>query len=128
MELFSLIIGHSAFGAGVTVTIIETSNVGVKVGMVGRGVTDAVGVAEGRSVRVAVGNGEGVEVGLSILETGVGWVRGEVPPQAARKIALMSSPITRFFTIFLLKNPFSSPKTQKSQLPFHQNKKLPANR
>src|SRR6266496_5403364 len=30
--------GHSAFGSGVTVTIVETSNVGVKVGMVGRGV------------------------------------------------------------------------------------------
>lgn len=28
--------GHSAFAADVTVTIVETSNVGVKVGMVGR--------------------------------------------------------------------------------------------
>ena len=44
--------GHSAFGAGVTVRIVETSKVGVTVGMVGRGVMDvtAVGVAEGSDV------------------------------------------------------------------------------
>ena len=47
-------IGHSACGACVTVTIVETSNVGVMVGMVGRGVMDAVGVAEGSAVRVEV--------------------------------------------------------------------------
>lgn len=48
-----------------TVTIVETSNVGVKVGMVGRGVMDAVGVAEGSAVRVGVvdGSGDDVEVG-----------------------------------------------------------------
>ena len=46
--------GHSAFGAGVTVTIVETSNVGVKVGMAGRGVMEAIGVV--------VGIGEGVAV------------------------------------------------------------------
>ena len=50
--------GHSAFGAGVTVTIVETPNVGVKVGMVGRGVTVMVVVAEGSDVRV----GDGVDV------------------------------------------------------------------
>jgi len=57
--------GHSAFGAGVTVTIAETSNVGVKVGMVGRGVTDVVGVVVGSAVRVevAVGSGDDVAVG-----------------------------------------------------------------
>src|SRR5258706_2882740 len=65
--------GHSAFGAGVTVTIVETSNVGVKAGMVGRGVMDAVGVAAGSTVRVAVavGSGDGVEVVLSIIGAGV---------------------------------------------------------
>jgi len=54
--------GHSAFGAGVTVTIVETSKVGVRVGMVGRGVTEAVGVAVGSAVRVAVAVGSGDEV------------------------------------------------------------------
>ena len=46
-------------------TIVETSNVGVKVGMVGRGVVDAVGVADGSAVRVGVvvGSGDEVEVG-----------------------------------------------------------------
>jgi uncharacterized protein YunC (DUF1805 family) len=34
-----LIAEHSAFFAGVTVATVEASNVGVKVGMVGRGVT-----------------------------------------------------------------------------------------
>ena len=60
---------HSDLGAGVTVSIVETSNVGVKVGMVGRGVVDAVGVAVGSAVRVAVavGSGYGVEVVLSII-------------------------------------------------------------
>ena len=43
-----------------TVTIVEASNVGVKVGMMGRGVMDAVGVVEGRDVCVAVGIGDGV--------------------------------------------------------------------
>ena len=64
-------LGHSACGAGVTVTIAETSNVGVKVGMVGRGVMDAVSVAEGRDVRVAVGSGDGVAVALSVIGVGV---------------------------------------------------------
>ncbi len=34
--------GHSAGDAGVTVTIVRASKVGVKVGMVGRGVMDGV--------------------------------------------------------------------------------------
>jgi hypothetical protein len=38
-----IVFGHSAFGAGVTVTIVEASNVGVKVGIVGRGVIVSVG-------------------------------------------------------------------------------------
>jgi len=41
------------------VTMVETSNVGVKVGMVGRGVTVDVG---GMSVWVFVGTNEGVDV------------------------------------------------------------------
>ena len=51
--------GHDAFSAGVTVTMVETSNVGVKVGMVGRGVTVAVG---GIDVCVADGTSEGTDV------------------------------------------------------------------
>ena len=54
--------GHSAPAAGVTVTIVEALNVGVKVGMVGRGVTEAVGVAVGRDVFVLVGTRDGVAV------------------------------------------------------------------
>ena len=59
-------LGHFAFGAGVTVTIVEMSKVGVKVGMVGRGVMDAiaVGVAVGREVAVLVLIGDGVTVAL----------------------------------------------------------------
>ena len=60
MEGFSF--GHSAFGAGVTVTIVRASKVGVKVGIVGRGVMDAVGVSVGMDVFVSVGSGEGVAV------------------------------------------------------------------
>ena len=62
---------HSALGAGVTVTIVETSNVGVKVGMVGRGVMDAVSVAVGMDVCVEVGSGDGVEVTCSTAGVGV---------------------------------------------------------
>jgi hypothetical protein len=61
---------HSAFGAGVTVRIVEESNVGVKVGMVGRGVMEAVGVSEGTDVLVFVGIKDGVAVAL--LTTGIG--------------------------------------------------------
>ena len=57
-------VGHFAFGAGVTETIVETSNVGVKVGMVGRGVIDAVGVAEGLNVMVFVGIDDEVVVAI----------------------------------------------------------------
>jgi len=63
--------GHSAFGAGVTVTIVEASNVGAKVGMVGRGVIDAVGVSFGIEVFVLVGIGEGVVVAPCVTNTGV---------------------------------------------------------
>ena len=54
--------GHSALGAGVTVRIIEASNVGVKVGMVGRGVGGR-GVRVGSHARSRGGLvGKGVEV------------------------------------------------------------------
>ena len=43
-------------------TIVRASNVGVKVGMVGRGVMDAVDVGDGRDVCVAVGCRDGVAV------------------------------------------------------------------
>jgi hypothetical protein len=80
---FGFSIGHSAFGAGVTVTIVETSNVGVKVGMVGRGVMDAVDVAAGSAVRVGVGIGEDVDVTLSITGIGV-----DCPQAVRRKVAV----------------------------------------
>ena len=60
--------GHSAFGAGVTVRIVETSKVGVKVGRVGKGVVDAVGVAEGKDVCVTAR--DGVAVVCSMREFG----------------------------------------------------------
>ena len=63
-------LGHSAFGAGVTVRIVEASNVGVKVGMVGRGVMDGVGVSVGSDVCVAVGIEDGVAE-LEMTEGGV---------------------------------------------------------
>lgn len=85
--------GHSAFGAGVTVIIVETSNVGVKVGMVGRGVTDAVGVWVGEDV--FVGSGDGVDVGFSMMGTGVDC------PQAERRKATMIAPITFRFMAHL---------------------------
>ena len=77
-------VGHSAFGAGVTVTIVETSNFGVKVGMAGRDVIDAVGVGEGSAVCVAVGSRGGVEVALSITGTGV-----DCPQAVRRKVSVM---------------------------------------
>jgi hypothetical protein len=46
----------------VTERIVETSNVGVKIGMVGRDVKDAVGVVEGMEVCVEVGNEDEVVV------------------------------------------------------------------
>ena len=41
-------------------TIVRASKVGVKVGMVGRGVIEAVSVATGWIVGVVVGSGDGV--------------------------------------------------------------------
>lgn len=63
--------GHSACGAGVTVTIVEASKVGVKVGIVGRGVIVAVGVWVGIKVFVLVGIGEGVSVASEVMTIGV---------------------------------------------------------
>jgi len=61
------------------VTIVETSNVGVKVGMVGRGVMDAVDVVMGNAVCVAVRDG----VALSVIGMGVAC------PQAMRRKVTM---------------------------------------
>jgi len=63
--------GHSAFDAGVTVTIVDTSNVDVKVGIVGRGVIEGDGVSVGRYVAVVVGIGDEVDV---IVSTEIGIV------------------------------------------------------
>jgi hypothetical protein len=86
-------LGHSAFAAGVTVTIVETSKVGVKVGMVGRGVMDAVGVAVGGEVAVLVGSGDGVTVASSVIGTGADC------PQAERNKIPLSSPIIICFIL-----------------------------
>jgi hypothetical protein len=83
--------GPSAFGACVTVTMVETSNVGVKVGMVGRGVIDAVGVADG--------SGDGVDV--LETESDVGCDGGVACPQAVRNKVALSSPIVIRFIIIL---------------------------
>jgi hypothetical protein len=66
--------------------------------MVGRGVMDAVGVAEGREVRVGVG--DGVDVACSTAEAKAVGVAVEVCPQAVRKNMLMSSPEMMRFTDF----------------------------
>jgi len=57
----------------VIVTIVETTNVAVNVGIVGRGVMDAVGVSVGMKVFVPVGIGEGVLVliAFGVIITGV---------------------------------------------------------
>jgi hypothetical protein len=93
--------GHSAFGAGVAVTIVEASNVGVKVGIVGRGVIVAVGVSVGTDVFVFVGAGDGVDVAVSTRGTGAVWVTGKVCPHAVRKKAPLSRPIKFCFNVFL---------------------------
>jgi len=89
--MFKSILGHSALGAGVTVTIVETSNVGVKVEIVGRGVMDAVSVAVGRGVAVLVGVNDGVEVTSSTTGMGAGC------PQAERRKIMASKVNASFF-------------------------------
>jgi len=84
-------LGHSAFDAGVTVTIVEASNVGVKVGMVGRGVMDAVGVADGGRVAVLVGVNDEVDIASSTTGAGAGC------PQAERRTIIASKANTDFF-------------------------------
>jgi hypothetical protein len=59
------------------VTMVETSNVGVKVGMVGRGVMDVVGVLVGVFVVVWVGGRN--KVGVSKGTTGVTVATGDSP-------------------------------------------------
>ena len=57
-------------------TIVETSNVGVEVGMVDRGVMDAVGVANGMDVRVTVGREDDVVATICVVVTGAFVVNG----------------------------------------------------
>lgn len=72
-------------------TIVETSNVGVKVGMVGRGVMDAVGVADGRRVAVLVGVNDEVDIASSTTGAGAGC------PQAERRKIMASKVNASFF-------------------------------
>jgi len=58
----------------------------VKVGMVGRGVMEAVGVFVGSNVCVAVGTGDGVAVAFSVAVIGAIVPEGEQAPR--RKIKL----------------------------------------
>lgn len=88
-----LICGHVLGNTGVTVTIVETSNVGVKVGMVGKGVMDAVGVWVGDDV--FDGNGDGVAVAFSITGTGADC------PQAERRNIMMRKAVASFFMMIL---------------------------
>jgi hypothetical protein len=81
------------------VTIVETSNIDAKVGMVGRGVMEAVSVGEGTNVCVAVGSGDGVNVFET--ESGVCVERGGVPAHAERKNIPMSSAFGIRFIIIL---------------------------
>ena len=76
-------------------TMLDTSNVGVKVGIVARDVIDVVGVAVERDVPVAIGIGEGVVV-LLMPGTVV-----DVPPQADSRKIKMSKPIASPFTRIL---------------------------
>jgi len=70
----------------VTVTIVETSNVGVKVGMVGRGVMDGVGVSVGSDVCVAVG----IEDGVAELEmTEEVWLESQARTHSQTKRNLL---------------------------------------
>jgi hypothetical protein len=92
------VVGHSAFGAGVTVPIVEASNVGVKVGMVGSGVIDGVGVSVGIDVLVFVGIRDGVTV--DSLATPVA-VTVPLCAQAVRIKIPPSKPIKICFNVFL---------------------------
>jgi len=62
-------LGHAAFGAGVTVRIVEASNVGVKVGIVDRGVIGTVGVSVGTGLLMFVEIGDSVDVKVSTAGT-----------------------------------------------------------
>jgi len=90
--------GHSAFGAGVTVTMVETSNVGVKVGIVGRGVIVMVGVVDGSDVRV--GDGVDVEtcvdtVGTFVVDGAQALIRKTMAQGTCKSDLFMDSPFYR---------------------------------
>ena len=67
--------GHAALGAGVTVTMVRTSKVGVKVGIVGSDVIVPVG--RGVFDRAILGEGDVVGdglLGVALWETSTVWV------------------------------------------------------
>jgi hypothetical protein len=90
-------IGHSAFGAGVAVTIVRTSRVGVKVGMVGSGVmVGGAGVSVGKGValgaREALRSGVAVRVGMAVMgndgvETGVVTAGAQAESKTSNKVS-----------------------------------------
>jgi hypothetical protein len=96
--------GHSAFAAVVTVTIARASNVGVKVGIVGRGVIVWVGGTAVRlgvnvaGIRVSVPEEEGSEVLAGVAEAHA--VRIKIPLSRLIRICFMACLPTSF--IFLL--------------------------
>ena len=76
--------------------IVETSNVVVKVGMVGKGVIDAVGVWVGDDV--FVGNRDEVGVAFSMTGTDADC------PQAERRKIMTRKAVACFFMVILLRN------------------------
>ena len=82
-----------------TVTIVEVSKVGVKVGMGRRGVIEAVGVVEGIDVFVPVGIGDGVAVDSRVMDTGVNVTAGA---QALSTKIPLHRVIKIGFNVFLL--------------------------
>jgi hypothetical protein len=83
----------------VTVTTVRASKVGVKVGMVGRGVMDAGSVAAGWVVCVVVGSGDGVDVMSSITVATVGVGETAFPPQAESRQVTVKRTSNIFFFI-----------------------------
>jgi hypothetical protein len=105
---FGFSIGHSAFDAGVIVTIVDASNVAVNVGMVGRGVGGR-GVLVGsfaRSRGVLDGSREEVALGMIWISVagfdGVKVLPAGVCPQALRIKITLDKVVRVSFNVFLL--------------------------
>ena len=107
-------------------TIVETSSVGVKVGMVGRGVVEAVGVTVGVVVCVLVGIGGGVIVGSGVTKAGV---TDPLCVQAVRTKAPKSSAIKIRFNVYIptLHVLRSYQMTTKTQILYHSFHLSPGN-